>query len=848
MLRVTLRNLFAHKLRLLLTGLSVVIGVGFLAGTLVFTDTLKATFDGLIGRTSKNLSVVVRAQSNFSNTDIGANSTRALVPASLVASVKATAGVADAVGAVQGNDLLVTSAGKAVVPKSPGPPTLAVSWTPSNFGSLAFIQGRGPVAAGEVAIDKAAADDYNLHVGDPVTVQTQGPPLKATIVGIATVGGSSNLAGAVLSVFDPATAQQVTGKPGFVNQIDVHAASGVSQDALAARIGATLPKGFEAVTGAAVNKEQSAAISKALGFFNIFLGIFAGVALFVGLFIILNTFTMLVAQRTRELALLRAIGASRRQVMSAVLGESFLVGVLASTVGLAFGIVVAIGVRALLSAVGVSMPSGSLILKPHTVIAAYLVGILVTVVAAWFPSFRAARIPPVAAMRDGVALPERSLRIRAIVGGVVIVIGTLFIAGSINGKSASAAAQVGIGAVIVMIGVWVVSALLSRPVVHLLGLPLRWIFGTPARLATSNAIRNPRRTAATAAALMIGLALVSMLSVLASSAKASISAVVNRNLGADYVLTSSSFLGFSPDVAAKATSTIGVATVGETRVGTAHLSGKTVLVVAVSDNIGSVIKVDMKAGSLAALGNNQLLLSTSKADETKVHVGDVLPVEYPTGGPQQITVGGIFDDNDLLGNGGANYLISLATYAKSYTSQLDAVVYVIAGPGQRQAAGAALKSSLAAYPQVKIQGQSAYKDSITKQIDQFVNLIVGLLAVALLIAVLGIVNTLALSVYERTREIGLLRAVGTTRRQLRRMVRLESAVIAVFGALLGLGLGLVFGWAIVSTSGGQLTHVVVPYGELAIFVIGAAVVGVLAATWPAWRASRRPILAAISTE
>ena len=281
-----------------------------------------------------------------------------LVPTSLVASVKATDGVADAVGAVQGNDLLVTSAGKAVVPKSPGPPTLAVSWTPSNFGSLAFIQGRGPVAAGEVAIDKGAADAYNLHVGDPVTVQTQGAPLKATIVGIATVGGSSNLAGAVLSVFDPTTAQQVTGKPGFVNQIDVHAASGVSQDALAARIGATLPKGFEAVTGEAVNKEQSAAISKALGFFNVFLLIFAGVALFVGLFIILNTFTMLVAQRTRELALLRAIGASRRQVMTAVLGESFLVGIVASTVGLAFGIVVAIGVRALLSAVGVSMPGG----------------------------------------------------------------------------------------------------------------------------------------------------------------------------------------------------------------------------------------------------------------------------------------------------------------------------------------------------------------------------------------------------------------------------------------------------------------------------------------------------------
>src|SRR5664279_3292156 len=369
MLRATLRNVFAHKVRLLLTGMSVVIGVGFLAGTLVFTDTLKATFDGLVGRTSKNLSVVVRAHSDFSSTDIGASSERALVPQTLVATVKGVAGVQKAVGQIQGNDLLVTQDGRAVAPKSPGPPTLAVSWTPANFGSLAFVEGAGPTGAGQVAIDKSAADAYNLHIGDPVTVQTQGAPLQAKIVGIVTVGGSSNLAGAVLSVFAPATAQEVTGKPGFYNQIDVQAAKGVSQSALATRIDAVLPKGMEAVTAEAVNKEQSNAINKALGFFNIFLLIFAGVALFVGLFIILNTFTMLVAQRTRELALLRAIGASRRQVMAAVLGEALVVGVIASTVGLALGLLVAVGVQGLLAAVGVSLPTGSLVVKPHTIVA-----------------------------------------------------------------------------------------------------------------------------------------------------------------------------------------------------------------------------------------------------------------------------------------------------------------------------------------------------------------------------------------------------------------------------------------------------------------------------------------------
>ena len=848
MLRATLRNLFAHKVRLLLTGLSVVLGVGFLAGTLVFTDTLKATFDGLIGRTSVNLSDVVRAKSDFSSTDIGASSDRGLVPTSLVPSVAAVAGVKQAVGEIQGIDLLVTEAGKAVEPKSPGPPTLAVSWTPANFGSLAFVEGAGPTGPGQVAVDQAAAKAYHLRVGDHVTVQTQGAPIQATIVGIVTVGGSSNLAGAVLSVFDPATAAQVAGKPGFVNQIDIQATKGVSQEELATRISATLPKGFEAVTAKAVNKEQSDSISKALGFFNVFLLIFAGVALFVGLFIILNTFTMLVAQRTRELALLRAIGASRRQVMSAVLSEAFVVGIIASTVGLAVGLLVALGVRGLLDAVGVSMPPGSLVIKTHTIVASYVVGVLVTLLAAWFPSFRASRIPPIAAMREGVTVPERSLRIRAVIGGVLTLVGAVFIAGSIRGTSGGAAARVGIGILFVMIGMWVMSALISRPVVRAIGAPLVWLYGIPARLGRSNAVRNPRRTAATSASVMIGLALVSMLSVLAASTKSSITSVVNNNLGADYVLTSKSFLGFSPDVATRATATPGVATVGETRVGTAHLNGKSVIVAAVSNNIGSVIKVHMNAGSLDALDKDQLLVSATKATSSKVHVGDIVTMGYPTGGTQQVRIGGIFKDNSLLGNGGADYLISLPTYAKNYTTQLDAIVYVLAKPGQREAAGGALQTSLKAYPQVKIQGQSAYKDSITKQIDQFVNLIVGLLALALLIAVLGIVNTLALSVYERTREIGLLRAVGMSRRQLRRMIRLESAVIAVFGALLGLLLGVVFGWAVVSTSGGQLNHVVYPITSFLTFVFGAGVIGVLAALWPAWRASRRPVLAAIATE
>jgi putative ABC transport system permease protein len=846
MLKATLRNLFAHKIRLLLTGLSVVIGVGFLAGTLVFTDTLKATFNGLVGRVSKNLSVVVRAQSDFSSQDIGASSARALVPESLVDKVKTVDGVQDAVGGVQGIDLLITQSGKAVTPKSPGPPTLAVSWTPSNFSTLTFVQGRGPSGASEVAIDKGAADQYNLRVGDPVTVQTQGAPIQSKIVGIVTVGGSSNLAGAVLSVFDLPTAQQVVGKPGLVNQIDVRASSGVSQSTLAARISPTLPKGYEAITGAASAKEQSDSINKALGFFNIFLLIFAGVALFVGLFIILNTFTMLVAQRTRELALLRAIGASRRQVMNSVLGEASIVAVVASTLGLVGGLVVAIGLRDLLDAIGVSMPSGSLVIRSSTVIWSYVVGIVVTLVAALVPAYRAARIPPVAAMRDGVALPERTLRVRAIVGAAVTVVGAIAIASSIRGNGGKAAATVGFGILIVIIGIWISSAFLARPVVRVLGAPLRTISG---RLARSNAMRNPRRTAVTATTLMIGLAIVSLLSVLASSTKASIASVIDRNLGADYVLTSSSFTGFSPDVAKRAAAAPGVSTVVEQRFGPARVGGHTVQLLALTPNFGALLKLDAKAGTVSSLDANGLLVAQATATSRSLHVGDTQKVDFPNGSSQDLRVQGIYSDSasNLLqfGNG---YLIALPTYAAHTSEQLDLSVFVLAASGQRDPVADSLKTALQGYPQVKIQGQAAFKDAEQKQINTFLGLMYGLLALSLLVAVLGIANTLALSVYERVREIGLLRAVGMARRQVRRMIRFESGIIAAFGALLGVVLGSVFGWAIVSSSGDQVNKLVFPVPLLVFFVVGAAVIGILAAVFPAWRAARKPVLAAIATE
>ncbi|MCL6537996.1 MAG: ABC transporter permease [Acidothermus sp.] len=848
MLRASIRNLVAHKVRLVLTVLAVMIGVAFLVGTQIFTDTVKATFDELLGRTSKNLSVVVREKSDFGASDFGAS--RQPIPESLVATVEAVPGVAHAVGSVTGFATLVTADGRAVVPKVVGPPTLATSWTPSNLSSLRFVAGRGPRGPGEVAIDKAAADRFHLGLGDRVTVQTEGAPMAATVVGIVTVGASSNLAGAVLSVFDPATAQRVVGRPGYVNEIDVEAEPGITQDELAARISAVLPAGVEAVTAKTVTKENTAAISKALGFFNTFLAIFAGVALFVGLFIIVNTFTMLVAQRTRELALLRAVGASRAQITLAVLGEAAAVGGVAATLGIAFGTVVAFGVRGLLHAVGVGLPSGPLVMNGRTVLLGYLVGILVTVSAALGPALRAARIPPVAALRDVVALPVRSLRIRAIVGAALLGIGAMVAVGGwlAGSKGGGAAARVGIGAVALIVGMWLASPVLSRPVIHALGAPLVAVRGVIARLARSNAIRNPRRTAATASALMIGLALVSMLAVLTSSTKASIASLVDRNLGADFVLQSEGFDGFSPDVAHRAATLPGVETVAETRVGRARVNGKTEFLAAVSPTIGSVVGLTMTSGSLTTLDDGALLVSRSRAQAAKLTTGSTVEVEFPDRTRERLRIGGVYEDNALLANGGAGYLVSLSTYERHYAVQRDVIVYVEAAPGHQEEVSAGLARALQPYPQIHVRSQAEYKKSILTQVDQIVGLITGLLGVALVIAVLGIANTLALSVYERIREIGLLRAVGMTRRHVRSMVRLEALVIAVFGALVGVVLGSLIGLALVGASGNQIDHLVVPFGQLAVYVLVAAILGLLAAAGPAWQAGRRPVLTAIATE
>lgn len=497
MRHAVLKSLLAHKLRLALTAISVVLGVSFITGTFVLTDTLSRTFDTLFGDVYKNTDVVVRGKAAFS--DIQTADSREPVPAGVIDRIRSVDGVTEAVGEVEGYAQLVDpKTGKAVT--SGGAPTLGETWTGSALSPLRLQSGRGPAGAGEVAIDASTADRHHIRVGDRVKVLLRGPVQAATVVGIVRFGSSGNAAGATIVAFDPVTAQRQLGEPGTYTSISIKGAAGVSESTLRDRVAVELPTGYEALTGRALAKETASQIQQALGFIKTFLLVFAVIALFVGSFIIANTFSMLVAQRTRELALLRAVGASRRQVTISVLAEALVVGVLGATVGLAFGLLVAVGLQALLGAFGAGLPKGPLVFKPATVIWAYVVGVVVTTVAAYLPARRAAKIAPVAALRDDVALPERSLRRRAVVGVVASALGAAAMAAGLAGAGSSPALFVGLGALVVFLGVATLSPFASRPVIRVLGAPLSRLFGTAGRLSRENALRNPRRTAATAAA------------------------------------------------------------------------------------------------------------------------------------------------------------------------------------------------------------------------------------------------------------------------------------------------------------------------------------------------------------
>ena len=840
MWKVTYKGLLAHKLRLALTALAIVLGVTFISGTLVLTDTLHGTFTTLFGHVYQNVDFEVRGKAVFTTSG---GAVRNAIPESVVSSVRRVPGVAVAEGTVTGYAQFVAHDGKAIT--TTGAPTLGLSYNPNQrLSSLQLSRGRPPTTPNDVVMDAGTAQKYHFVVGDHVRVLLAGPPRTFLITGLVRFGTADNLAGATLAAFDLSTAQQLFGLAGKVDAVDVLTTPGADKAVVQHAIAEVLPAHVEVVTGQTVAAEQTNDINQALSFFSTALLVFAFISLFVGGFTIFNTFSIIVGQRTRELALLRIVGASRRQVFRSVLLEAGLLGAVASLVGLGLGVLAALGLVALLKGFGITLPTGPLVFETRTVIAALVVGVGVTVVSAISPARRAVRIPPVAALADHRSDQQESSRRRIVSGSVIGLLGVVVLA---VGLRRPAIQLVGVGAVAVFLGIGMLAPLVARPVSSLLGRPLAAVLGIPGRLGRENSMRSPRRTAQTSSALMVGLALVSTIAVFGASLSTSATSSVDQAISADYIITASGTGpgGFSNAVAPAVAHVPGVTAVSTVYSGEFEFQGDLSTLTGVStDDLPRTVILRMVDGSgAAALAAGELLIDTTTAGAKHLLVGSVVRVRFARTGTSTVRVGGIYKPNALLGS----YLVGDGTYLAHFANPLP--VAVLARVGGPNGAGSALDRGLTAFPNLKIQTRAAFERAQQNQVNQLLGLVYVLLALAILIALIGIVNTLMLSVFERTHEIGLLRAVGMRRRQVRSMIRSESVILSLFGALIGVVVGTALGIAFASSLKQQgITDIVVPVGSLVVFLVLAAVLGLAAASWPARRAARLDVLAAIASE
>ena len=852
MWRITLKGVAAHRLRYALTALAVLLGVAFISGTYVLTDTMNHTFDNLYNQIYQGTAAVVRATQPFNP---GANFTdqRQRIDASLATTVRNVPGVQAVSVTIDGYAQLVGKNGKTIGMASNGPPTLGEAWTDvTALNPMRLLPGgQPPRGPGQAVIDKHSADVGGFTVGDKVRVLTQTGPGTYTITGIATWGSADSPLGATITAFDPATAARVLGQPGKVNAINAQAAPGVSPDTLVTRIQQAIhTPGIEVVSGASITAEGQQSVHQVMSVVSVFLLSFGFIALFVGSFVIFNTFSIIVAQRLRELALLRAVGASRRQVTQAVLGESLIIGLVASAAGVGAGIGLAVVLKAALSGLGFDLPAAGLLITSRTVIVGIAVGTLITVISAIAPARRAGRIPPVAALQEVAAEPRQLPARRAVLASVLLAVGIAVLFTGLFAHIGNRMPLVGAGAAAVFIGVSVFGPFAARPASRVIGAPLARQ-GATGMLGQRSAMRNPSRTSATAAALMVGVALVSLTSVLASSMKSSAASTIDSALRADFVVSSGApaggASGFSPGLERSLATLPQVSSVAGVRSGVVKVfSGVTPMVAVDPAKAAPLFNVGVTQGSLAAMTPTGIAVSSQAASDHRLHLGSPVAITYPTTGTKTYTVQAIYRVRDIAGD----YVLPLAAAQANFPSALDTVAFVKLAPGvTTSAARPAIDRVLAAYPNATLQDQAQYKASYSAQVDQLLNLVYGLLGLSVAIALIGIANTLALSIYERTRELGLLRAVGTTRGQLRSMVRAEALVISTFGALEGLVLGSLLGWAIVAAMRSQgVTTLVFPVPQLLIVAALAALAGLAAAISPSRRAAKLNILQAVTTE
>ncbi|MEU3479015.1 ABC transporter permease [Streptomyces sp. NPDC033754] len=854
-LKTSLRNFLAHKGRMALSAVAVLLSVAFVSGTLVFTDTMNTTFDKLFASTASDVSVSPKgAAADDESPQTGRPES---LPASLVEQVRKTEGVQAAVGAIASTSVTVVDADDKNVGPTSGAPTIALNWSPNELRSVELVEGHEPRGPTDVVVDGATAEKHGLKIGDELRTIAVDGDFTAKISGI--VDFKVTNPGATLVYFDTATAQrELLGKEGLFTQVQADAKPGVSDDALKADIAAAIGDGYKLQTAA---EAADAGREDVAGFLDVMkyamLG-FAGIAFLVGIFLIVNTFSMLVAQRTREIGLMRAIGSSRKQINRSVLVEALLLGIVGSVAGVAAGVGLAVGLMKLMSSMGMELSTRDLTVAWTTPVVGLALGIVVTVLAAYIPARRAGKVSPMAALRDaGTPADGKAGRVRGGLGLALTAAGAAALWAATRAEEAGPGSLwLGLGVVLSLLGFIVIGPLLAGGVVRALGVVVLRVFGPVGRMAERNALRNPRRTGATGAALMIGLALVACLSVVGSSMVASATDELDRSVGADFIVQSGTGQPIVPQAQAALEKVTSLDHVTEYKWVDAKVTdtrGRTTTadLAATEPTYMQDLRRETASGTLAdAYGKDAMSVGSDYATEHGVKVGDVLTVAFTGGEKAKLRVAAITADTGQVDNGAMYTDVStVARYVPADRMPKSLLILASAKEGQETQAYEAVKDALAPYPQYKASNQADYKEDLKDQVGQLLNIVYGLLALAIVVAILGVVNTLALSVVERTREIGLMRAIGLSRRQLRRMIRLESVVIALFGALLGLGLGMGWGTAaqkLLALEG--LGVLEIPWPTILTVFVGSAFVGLFAALVPAFRAGRMNVLNAIASE
>ncbi|QUC60044.1 ABC transporter permease [Streptomyces sp. A2-16] len=849
-LRLSVSSLRAHRRRFAGTFLAVFLGVAFLAGTLIMGDTLRAGFDTMFGNATSGTDAVIRSADAITTPGESAG-VREPVPTDLVGTVEQVPGVAAAAPDIQGAGQLVGANGEPI--GGQGPPTLAGNWIDdSRLNPYRLAEGRAPRKSGEVVVNRGTAEKGDLKIGDTTILRTP-DPVEVTVVGLATFGGEDGMAQVTYTGMTRADAEKyLTARPGEASDIKVRAGPGVSQRELVDRLTPVLPEGVEAITGQEATEENTDMISsRFLAVFTTFLLVFSGVALLVATFSIHNTFAIVVAQRTRENALLRALGASRRQITASTLTEASVVAVAASAAGLAGGIGVAAGLQALFPAIGFPFPEGDVVIGALSMTLPLAVGVVVCLGSALLPAVRAGRTAPLAALRETAVDRSGASRVRAVTGAGLA---ALAVAVTLTGVLVSPSIWLaGTGAVLALVAFVVLGPVASTTAVRVLGGPLDRLRGVTGSLARRNALRSPRRTAATASALMIGVAVVSLFTVFGASLKATMDQTVSRSFAGDVVVSTPSFgaggSGLSPRLAGAVQRLPEVDTAVGLGRGVAEVDGNG-RALTVSDPLALERTFDLGTvrGSLSALGADGIALTRTEAAKQGLTTGDRTELAFTDGEKDTFTVRAVYDRSELAGD----YVITRAAWAPHRTQDSDTLVAVSFKDGVSTDAGkAAVERVAARYGHPEVQTRDEYARSSAGGIDMMLTLVYALLALAVLIALLGIANTLTLAIHERTRELGLLRAVGQTRSQLRAMVRWESVLVAAFGTVGGLALGAFLGWVLVEASDGASDSTfafAVPPLQLAVVALVGVTAGALAGLRPARRAARLDVLRAIATE